>query len=79
MQDIIHETSSPAQEVRRVRCSLCWAPPGEPCQRRPRADHLQRWLDAYRDGLLSKAELGQAISALVIITRWQVVPEAVAA
>jgi hypothetical protein len=77
--ETVTETSTPAREVRRVRCTLCWAPPGGPCQRSPRADHLQRWIDAYKDGLLSKAELGEVFGQVVVITRWQVVREAVAA
>ena len=79
MNETVTETSTPAAEVRRVRCTLCWAPAGHPCQRSPRADHLQRWIDAYRDGLLSKAELGEVFGQVVVITRWQTVAEAVAA
>ncbi|MGO9078140.1 MAG: hypothetical protein ACLQDY_03750 [Streptosporangiaceae bacterium] len=66
---------APAEAVRAVRCSLCWAPPGRACQERPRADHVQRWLDACRAGLVSKAGVGEAVSAVMIITRWQVIPE----
>ena len=75
MNETVTETSTPAAEVRRVRCTLCWSAPGGPCQRSPRADHLQRWIDAYRDGLLSKAELGEVFGQVVVITRWQTVLE----
>lgn len=73
--ETIPQTSSPPGAVRHVQCTLCWAPPGEPCQRLPRADHLQRWLDAYKLGRVSKTDLGDVFSQVIIITRWQVVPE----
>ena len=47
-----------AVEVRRVRCTLCGAPPLEVCQRTPRADHIQRWIDAYQSSRITKADLG---------------------
>lgn len=66
-------------EVRRIPCSLCGAPPLEICQRRPRAEHLQRWLDAYVAGRIGDDDIGQVFRRVVIITRWQVVPERSAA
>jgi hypothetical protein len=42
---------------------------------RRRADHLQRWLDAYRAGRITKADVGEAVGQIVIVTRWQVIPE----
>jgi hypothetical protein len=69
------QLSPPELEVRRIPCSLCGAPALEVCQRRPRADHLQRWLDAYRDGRVGKQDLADVFAEVVIITRWQVVPE----
>ncbi len=68
-------SGSPLRAVRTGSCTLCGARSGRPCQRRPRADHVQRWLDAYRAGLITKAVLAEAVSAVTIITRWQVVPE----
>lgn len=62
-------------EVRRLRCRLCGAPPLEVCQRRPRADHMQRWLDAYQAGRVSKADVAKVFSEVVVITTWQVVLE----
>jgi hypothetical protein len=64
-----------AVQVRRVRCTLCWAPPLEVCQRSPRADHLQRWIDAYQADRISKQDLAEVFAEVVILTRWQVVPE----
>ena len=61
--------------VRRTQCSLCWAPPLEVCQRRPRADHLQRWIDAYRAGRISKEDLAGVFAQVVVVTKWQTVPE----
>jgi hypothetical protein len=75
MLDTISQPINAPEAVRRTRCSLCWAPSLEPCQRLPRADHLQRWLDAYQAGRISKAALGEAIGAVVVITRYQVIPE----
>lgn len=71
---------TPAEfEMRRTPCSLCGAPPLEICQRRPRAEHLQRWLDAYQAGRIGDADIAAVFRQVVIITRWQVVPERSAA
>lgn len=67
--------SDPQLAVRRTRCSLCGAPPLEICQRKPRAEHLQRWIDAYRLGRISRDEIAGVFGLVVIITRCQVVPE----
>ncbi|MGO9081702.1 MAG: hypothetical protein ACLQDY_22100 [Streptosporangiaceae bacterium] len=75
MNHIIPREAPPAEAVRAIRCTLCFAPPGRACQEHPRADHVQRWLDACRAGLVGKAEVGEAVSAVTIITKWQVVPE----
>jgi hypothetical protein len=72
LMDTIPQTSTPAETVRTVQCSLCWAPPDCPCQRQPRANHIHRWLDAYQTGKVDKAALGEALGQVVIITRWQV-------
>lgn len=86
VQPIIHDTepehlvlAEAAVQVRRTRCTLCGAPPLEICQRSPRADHLQRWIDAYQAGRVGKAELGEIFGQVVVLTRWQIVPEDVAA
>jgi hypothetical protein len=62
-------------EVRRTPCSLCGAPPLEVCQRQPRAEHLQRWIDAYRAGRIGKDDLAGVFAQVVVMTRWQVVEE----
>ena len=66
---------SPLKAVRAGSCTLCGALSGRPCQRRPRADHVQRWLDACQAGLITKTVLGEAVSQVTIITRRQVIPE----
>ncbi len=73
--ETIPQTISPAETVRQLPCTLCWARSGTPCQRRPVADHLQRWLDAYSAGQVTKDDLGAVFGQVVVVTRWQVVPE----
>ena len=73
--ETIPQTISPAETVRQLPCTLCWARSGTPCQRRPVADHLQRWLDAYTAGQVTKDDLGAVFGQVVVVTRWQVVPE----
>jgi hypothetical protein len=68
-----------AETVRQLPCTLCWARSGTPCQRHPVADHLQRWLDAYSAGQVAKADLAVVFGQVVVVTRWQVVPERSAA
>jgi len=77
MQNTIPHTRLTEAElaVRRTRCTLCGAPPLEVCQRRPRAEHLQRWLDAYQAGRITRDQLGEVFGHVVVLTRWQVVPE----
>ncbi len=55
MQDTVNRTPTEAQAARARRCALCEAPPGVPCQAKPEADHLARFLDAYVAGKLSRA------------------------
>ena len=75
----VTRTVTPAETVRRLPCGLCWARSGTPCQRHPVADHLQRWLDAYSAGQVTKADLAVVFGQIVVVTRWQVVPERSAA
>ncbi len=56
--ETIPQTISPAETVRQLPCTLCWARSGTPCQRRPVADHLQRWLDAHSAGQVTKDSMG---------------------
>jgi len=65
----------PVQAVRKSGCSLCPAQPGQPCQAQPAGDHLSRWLAAYQAGHISRDELARIFSELVVLTRFQVVPE----
>lgn len=69
----------PVKAVRRQRCTLCLALPGKPCQPDPAGDHLARWLAAYKAGAISRDELTQVFSNLVVLTRFQLVTEAEAA
>jgi hypothetical protein len=75
MTETVNHTTAPAEAVRQLPCTLCRARPGRPCRRRPRADHLQRWLDAYTAGHVTKDDLGTVFGQVVVVTRWQVVPE----
>ena len=63
----------PAAVVRRRPCWLCHARPGKPCT--DRGDHLGRWLAAYTDRAISRDDLGQVITRLIVITKWCVVDE----
>lgn len=61
--------------VRHAACPLCWARPGEPCQRYyPPADHLARWLAAFDAGYVAQAHLTEIIGRLTVITRQVLVP-----
>jgi hypothetical protein len=73
--ETLPQTIPAAETVRQLPCTLCWARSGTPCQRRPRADHLQRWLDAYTAGQVTKADLGAVFGQVVVVTRWQAVSE----
>lgn len=54
-------------EVRSRPCPLCEALPGAPCQPKPAADHLARWLTSYVAGRLTKAYLARILGELVVI------------
>ena len=47
----------PADLALAARCTLCWAPPQTSCQRNPPGNHLARYQDAERQGLLSRGAL----------------------
>jgi hypothetical protein len=64
--------TSPA--VRGRACPLCDAPAGEPCQPKPAADHLARWLGAYTAGALSKAYMAAVVGELVVVDVCAVIP-----
>ena len=54
-------------EVRSRPCPLCEALPGEPCQPKPAADHLARWLDAHTSGHLARAYMARVVGELIVI------------
>lgn len=60
-----HAATATVAEIRSRECPLCQAAPGEPCQPRPAADHLARWLDAYTAGKLSRAYMAMTVGELV--------------
>jgi hypothetical protein len=69
MTDTIPRAITAAQAARARQCPLCEAPPGAPCQAKPEADHLARFLDAYVAGRLSRAYLAAVVGELVVIDR----------
>ena len=69
MQDTISQPAvddpSPAELVRTTLCPLCWAAPGRCCAIGPLpGNHLSRWVEAVKTGLLSKADLADVIGNL---------------
>ena len=72
MHETVPNTIAPA---RRIRCDLCWAPPGEQCQRSPAGDHLARYIEAVRLGLLSRSELAAVVGGLTVIAEHVVILE----
>jgi hypothetical protein len=55
------------EAARARRCPLCDAAPGQPCQAKPAADHLGRYLDSWTAGHLSRAFMERVVSELVVI------------
>ncbi len=68
---------TPLQAARAHTCAICWAQPSTPCQRRPEADHLKRYLDAYRDGGLTREDMAAVFDAVEVITKHRLVPAGV--
>jgi hypothetical protein len=64
----------PVAAARLLPCSLCWAPAGAPCQRAPEGDHLARYLDAYRNGRISRPDMTAVFAAAEVITTYRIVP-----
>jgi hypothetical protein len=56
-----------ATAVQARRCPLCGTEAGEPCQPRPPADHLARYLDSYTAGQLTWAYMAKTLGELVVI------------
>ncbi len=59
MPETIPHPPSATEVARRLRCDMCWAPPGQPCQRRPAGDHLERIVAAVKLGLVSRGRTGR--------------------
>jgi hypothetical protein len=74
MTDTIPRAPTEAQAARARPCPLCEAPPGAPCQAKPEADHLARYLDAYVAGKLSRAYMAAVVGELVVIDRAVMIP-----
>jgi len=74
VQDTVNRTPTEAQAARARRCALCEKQPGVPCQAKPEADHLARFLDAYVAGKLSRAYLAAVVAELVVIDRAVMIP-----
>jgi hypothetical protein len=64
-----------ARAVRNTICVLCAAPAGTPCHAEPAGDHLTRWLTAYTAGQVTREELAEVFAQIVVITKYQIVPE----
>lgn len=79
MQDIIPQTTTQPVPARRILCGLCWAPIGKPCTvgGLP-GDHLVRYVESVKAGLLSKGELAAAIASLTVIADHVMIMERVA-
>lgn len=67
------ERARPATAVRRGVCQVCGARRYGPCQVTPPADHLGRWLDAYAQGRITKADLIGAVGGVTIVTHRELV------
>jgi hypothetical protein len=75
MSDTIPYPPAATQVARRLRCDLCWAPPGQACQRKPAGDHLERIIAAVRLGLVSRAQLEAIVGGLTVIADHVVILE----
>jgi hypothetical protein len=75
VQPTIAHPPTATQVARHLRCDLCWAPPGQACQRKPAGDHLERIITAVKLGLLSRAELAVIVGGLEVIADHVVILE----
>jgi len=57
----------------RVPCGFCWAPPGTPCT--PEGLHLERYVRAYRRGLISREVMSSACLHLPVASAGQLVTQ----
>jgi hypothetical protein len=56
--------STAAELARTLMCALCWASAGTACQRHPAGDHLNRYEDAERRGVLGRQLLAGIVARL---------------
>jgi hypothetical protein len=74
MSITIPQAPSPAQAARARQCPLCEAAANRPCQAKPPADHLARYLDAYTAGQLTRAYMARTVGELVVIHHAAIIP-----
>src|SRR5947207_15462837 len=56
------------EHARSVLCPLCWARAGRPCTLTgPAGDHLARWLEAERRGVITRGQLAAVVTGLEVI------------
>jgi hypothetical protein len=68
MQETVATDALAAQKARTVICEMCWALPGRCCSvSGPPGDHLCRWVQAERAGLVTRVELAEVIAALPVV------------
>ena len=61
--------------VRHDRRPVCSAFAYGPCQVTPPADHLARWIAAYRRGTITRVDLAAVVGRLVVITDRELIEE----
>jgi hypothetical protein len=60
--------AEPAGTARLVLCPQCWQRPGRPCTiTGPAGDHLARWLEAERRGVITRDQLVAVVATLEVI------------
>jgi hypothetical protein len=75
MSTTIPQTTTEPRTARDRQCPLCPAAAGTPCQAKPPADHLARYLDAYTAGKLTREYLVMVLGGLVVIHHAAMVPD----
>jgi hypothetical protein len=54
--------------ARSLVCPMCWSRPGRPCTiTGPAGDHLSRWLEAERQGLVTREQLVAVVAGLDVV------------
>jgi len=75
MTATIPRPATEPQAARDRQCPLCETAPGIPCQAKPPADHLARYLDAYIAGKLTRAYMVMVLGELVVIHHAAMIPD----